>query len=216
MRVAVVCFFFLLATLGLPGLIVAQTDVSRVERPVWPPVGSTWTARMTSTGSLGSGSQDLTFWALGELDWDGRRVMGIANSSGLHLYYDASRRIVAQVRDGKPVQTYDPYEALYEWPLFVGKSWVSDFRIRDYARDQTTSLRYDFRVETVEEVTTPAGVFKTFQMRRDGPDDRYVVWFDPELGLEVKRDWERFASHRLGSGTNKLELLSHDVKPGAR
>jgi hypothetical protein len=42
------------------------------------------------------------------------------------------------------------------------------------------------------------------------------VWFDPGLGIEVKRDWERFASHRLGSGTNKLELLSHDVKAGAR
>ena len=215
MRVTAVCFF-LLATLGLPGLVVAQTDVSRVERPAWPPVGSTWTARMTSTGSLGSGSQDVTFRALGEVDWDGRRVMGIANSSGLHLYYDASRRIVAQVRDGKPVQTYDPFEALYEWPLFVGKSWVSDFRIKDYARDQTTSLRYDFRVEVIEEATTPAGAFKTFRIRRDSPDDRYVVWFDPGLGIEVKRDWERFASHRLGSGTNKLELLSHDVKPGAR
>jgi hypothetical protein len=34
---------------------------------------------------------------------------------GFNLYYDGSRRIV--VRDGKPVQTYDPYEALYEWPL---------------------------------------------------------------------------------------------------
>jgi hypothetical protein len=33
---------------------------------------------------------------------------------GFNLYYDGSRRIVAQVRDGKPVQTYDPYEALYE------------------------------------------------------------------------------------------------------
>jgi len=120
------------------------------------------------------------------------------------------------VRDGKPVQTYDPYEALYEWPLFVGKSWVSDFRIRDYARDQTTSLRYDFRVETVEEVTAPAGVFKTFRIRRDGPDDRYVVWFAPLHGLEVKRNWERFGSHRLGAGTNQFELLSHDVKPGAR
>jgi hypothetical protein len=215
MRVTAVCLF-LLATLGLPGLIVAQTDVSRVERPVWPPVGSTWTTRMTSTGALGSGSQDVTFRALGELDWEGRRVMGIANSLGIHLYYDASRRIVAQVRDGKPVQTYDPYEALYEWPLFVGKSWVSNFQIREYARDQTTSLRYDFRLEVIEEATTPAGVFKTFRIRRDSPDDRYVVWFDPELGIEVKRDWERFASHRLGSGTNKFELLSHDVKPGAR
>jgi hypothetical protein len=198
--------------LGLAGTLIAQTDPAKVERPVWPPAGSTWTVRLTSTGSLGSGSQDGTFRALGEVDWDGRRVMGIANPSGVHLYFDASRRIVAQVRDGKPIQTYDPYEALYEWPLFVGKSWVSDFRVRDYARDTTTSLRYDFRVEAIEEIIIPAGAFKTFRIRRDSPDDRYVIWFDPELGLEVKRDWERFTSHRLGSGTNQLELTSYSIK----
>ena len=126
--------------------------------------------------------------------------------------FDDSRRIVAQVRDGKPVQTYDPYEALYDWPLFVGKSWVSEFRIRDYVREQTVALKYEFRVEVFEEVATPGGIFKSFRIRRDGPDDRYIVWFNPELGVEVKRVWERFSSHRLGPGTNEMELDSYNIK----
>ena len=138
--------------------------------------------------------------------------MGLTSGGGFYLYYDANRRIVAQVRDGKPVQTYDPYEALYDWPLFVGKSWVSEFRIRDHSREQTVALKYDFRVEAAEEVTTPAGVFKTFRIRRDGPDDRYIVWFSPEFAIEVKRSWERFSSHRLGPGTNEMELFSHNIK----
>jgi hypothetical protein len=165
-----------------------------------------------STGSLGAGSATATWQALGEQDWGGRRVMGLTSGGGFYLYYDANRRIVAQVRDGKPVQTYDPYEALYDWPLFVGKSWVSEFRIRDHSREQTVALKYDFRVEAAEEVTTPAGVFKTFRIRRDGPDDRYIVWFSPEIAVEVKRSWERFSSHRLGPGTNEMELLSHNIK----
>jgi hypothetical protein len=84
--------------------------------------------------------------------------------------------------------------------LFVGKSWVSEFRIRDHAREQTVALKYDFRVEAFEEVVTPAGAFKAFRVRRDGPDDRYIVWFNPELAIEVKRVWERFSGHRLGAG----------------
>jgi hypothetical protein len=206
------------AMLFSSGLVVAQTDAPRVERPVWPPAGSTWTVQTKSTGSLGStganiaGSSTATWEALGEQDWEGRRVMGLTPGGGFYLYYDVNRRIVAQVRDGKPVQTYDPYEALYDWPLFVGKSWVSEFRIRDHSREQTVSLKYDFRVEAAEEVSTPAGVFKTFRIRRDGPNDRYIVWFSPELAVEVKRVWERFSSHRLGPGTNEMELLSHNIK----
>jgi len=193
-------------------LVVAQTDAPRVERPVWPAPGSTWIVQSNSTGSLGSGNSIVTWQALGEQDWEGRRVIGLTSGRGFYLYFDDSRRIVAQVRDGKPVQTYDPYEALYDWPLFVGKSWVSEFRIRDYVREQTVALKYNFRVEVFEEVATPAGVFKTFRIRRDGPDDRYIIWFDPELAIEVKRVWERFSSHRLGPGTNETELVSHNIK----
>ena len=193
-------------------LVVAQTDAPRVERPVWPPAGSTWIVQTKSTGSLGSGSGTTTWQALGEQEWEGRRVSGLTSGQGFYLYFDDSRHIVAQLRDGKPVQTYDPYEALYDGPLFVGKSWVSEFRIRDYVREQTVALKYDFRVEEFEEVATPAGVFKTFRIRRDGPDDRYIVWFNPELAIEVKRVWERFSSHRLGPGTNELELVSHSIK----
>jgi len=112
----------------LSSRVVAQMDAPRVERPVWPPPGSTWTVQTKSTGSLTStganiaGSRTVTWEAPGEQDWEGRRVIGLTSGGGFNLYYDASRRIVAQVRDGKPIQTYDPYEANYEWPLFVGKS----------------------------------------------------------------------------------------------
>ena len=176
MKIAATLCMFAWMALIIPSLAVAQEGAPKIERPVWPAPGSTWTVQSKSTGSLGSGSRTATWQMLGEQDWEGRRVIGLTSGGGFYLYFDASRRIVAQVRDGKPVQTYEPYEALYDWPLFVGKSWVSEFKIRDHAREQTVALRYDFRVEAFEEVTTPAGVSKAFRIRRDGPDDRYVVW----------------------------------------
>jgi len=197
----------------LPSVPVhAQSDAPKVERPVWPPPGSTWTVNLKLSGSLGSGVREATFESLGEVDWHGRRVMGNYMRGGAHAYFDAERRIVASARDGKPIQTYHPYEALYDWPLFAGKSWPSEFQLKIYDRNQTLDLKYAFTVEAFEEVTTPAGTFKTFRIRRTSPDDRYVIWYEPKLGLEVKRDWERYATHPLGIGTHQMEMLSYTIK----
>jgi hypothetical protein len=70
---------------------------------------STWTVNLKLSGSLGSGVRDAAFESLGEVDWHGRRVMGNYMRAGAHAYFDAERRIVASVRDGKPIQTYHPY-----------------------------------------------------------------------------------------------------------
>jgi hypothetical protein len=197
----------------LPSVSVhGQSDAPKVERPVWPPPGSTWTVNLKLSGSLGSGVRDATFESLGEVDWDGRRVMGNYMRGGAHTYFDAERRIVASARDGKLIQTYHPYEALYDWPLFAGKSWPSEFQLKIYDRNQTLDLKYAFTVEAFEEVTIPAGTFKTFRIRRTSPDDRYVTWYEPKLGIEVKRDWERYATHPLGIGTHQMEMLSHTIK----
>jgi len=140
--------------------------------------------------------------------------MGISTRGGAHSYFDAERRIVASARDGKPIQTYHPFEALYDWPLFGGKSWPSEFQVKNYDRNQTLDAKYVFTVEAFEEVTVPAGTFKTFRIRRTSPDDRdrYVVWYEPKLGLEVKRDWERYATHPWGVGTHQMEMLSYTIK----
>ena len=95
----------------------------------------------------------------------------------------------------------------------TGKSWVSEFRVTDHVRSEVVALRYEFLVEAVEDVTIPAGTFEMFRIRRSRPDDRYVVWYRRELGIEVKGDLERFPTHRLGVGTNELELVSYDIKP---
>ena len=39
-----------------------------------------------------------------------------------------------------------------------------------------------------------------------------MIWYEPKLGLEVKRDWERYATHPLGIGTHQMEMLSYTIK----
>ena len=63
-------------------------------------------------------------------------------------------------------------------------------------RNETVDFKLDFRVEAFEEITTPAGALRTFRVLRSSPTGRFVVWFAPELGIEVKHDWERFSTDR--------------------
>jgi hypothetical protein len=205
--VAVLCLLLLLP------IEFAKADPTRADRPVWPPAGSTWTTSLKVSGSFGSGVREETLESMGEVDWEGRRVMGIHIRGRAQLLFDMERRIVAQTRDGKTIQTYHPYEALYEWPLFVGKSWSSDFQVKNLEHNRTGDYKYVFTVEAFEEITVPAGTFKAFRIRRStSPRDTFVHWYEPRLGVEVKRDWERFEGHMLGAGTYQMEMLSHAIK----
>jgi hypothetical protein len=76
MRATAACLF-LLTWLGLPG--PRSDGCIKGRTPCLASGGIDWTARSTSTGSLGSGTQEITLRALGEIEWEGRRVMRIAN-----------------------------------------------------------------------------------------------------------------------------------------
>ena len=60
---------FLVAILAIPTSVPAhaQADAPTAERPVWPPPGSTLTMSINVSGSLGSGTRELTAQWLGEV-----------------------------------------------------------------------------------------------------------------------------------------------------
>jgi len=82
--------------------------------------------------------------------------------------------------------------------------------VKYHDRKEPVDFKLDFRVEAFEEII--AGSLKTFRVLRTSPVGGFVVWFAPELGIEVKHDWERFATHPIGPGTRQMELLSHPIK----
>src|SRR5262245_43093532 len=83
----------------------AQVETPKAERPVWPPLGSTMTVKFKLSGSFGSGTREETNEWLGEVEWEGRRVIAYGVRGGAQSYWDKERRLVASVRDGKPVLT---------------------------------------------------------------------------------------------------------------
>lgn len=205
--------FLLIAVVAVlkPVLVHAQADTPKAERPVWPPPGSTWAVKTTMSGSLGSGVREMTIKSLGEVDWEGRRVLAI-EWGDFHVYSDSEGRLLGTTRNGKTAQTLRPYEALYDWPLFVGKSWSSAFQVTYHARNETIDEKWTLPSKRSRRSQyPPAGSRRSAS---PAPARTFVTYpgSSPMLGLEVKTDWQRHATHPLGVGTYQMEAISYAIK----
>ncbi len=128
-------------------------------------------------------------------------------------YLDAQGRWLARVRGNTPLDSFEPYYAFYDWPLFVGKWWPNRFRYRDHERGRTfDNTEADGNVEAYEDVTTPAGTFKAFKITYASRFAPSIRWWSPDLGITVKLKIERFSTHYLGAGSRETELVSYDIK----
>ena len=145
---------------------------------------------------------------------DAATVMALGVEAGENIwYFDDQKRTVAQMRGGKAVATYDPGEAVYDWPLAVGKAWTAKYRYLNHATGQATDVQFEVKVESYEKVDTPAGSFDAYRISMTSPTAKLTRWYSPVLGILVKDRFERTAANRLGTGTRESVLLSQHIVP---
>lgn len=204
------------STLGLVGAGLAAafalggcaSPTPRADRYIPPPMGSTWTYAMSSTGSYGSGDTQLTV-RMAEAPWEGRTVLNF-QTAAQHQLHDRNLNLLAITSlDGKPQVRYDPPIG-WDWPLEVGQVTTRDHVATVVATGQKIQFKATWTVEAYEDVTVPAGTFKAWRLRyADTTGETQVLWSMPEtLGVFPKRSLERSPSHRQGAGTRVMELLS--------
>lgn len=99
-----------------------------------------------------------------------------------------------------PVEySFDPPYPAYAFPLAPGKSWSTRVSATNQASGRRNSVRIDGRVLGTERVTTPAGSFDTFKIRRQvyaGDWDGFLAetnitefdWYAPALGRAVRTE----------------------------
>lgn len=99
--------------------------------------------------------------------------------------------------------TQGPDEAVqYDFPLKVGLKWDEEC---DFERDDNMYCKY---VESIEDVTVPAGTFKDCYkiVRRTCPDEE-ITWYYPSLGIV------KYQYHHHGTVINeKTELIKVTLK----
>src|SRR5512144_1495062 len=170
---------------GTPGGKQALAVPAGSDRPTWPRADSTWTVPQVSTGSFGDAAETIRSRALGPRDGAGPKVMAVEAGENV-WYFDDEKRAVAQMRGGKLVATYEPGEAVYDWPLAVGKAWTAKYRYLNHATGQATDVEFEVRVESYERVDTSAGSFDTYRISMTSPTAKLIRWYSPKLGILVK------------------------------
>jgi hypothetical protein len=177
---------------------------------VAPPLGSSWVQSRSDSGSFGTASGKAVT-TRGEQDWQGERVISY-ESPGFTQLLRADGKLVAFKNGDQLLASFDPPVTM-AYPLEVGKTTVTSHQVTVYPSRKVFPLQVTQKVEAAEEVTVPAGTFKTFRIRwteSNGNDNTY--WQCPELGFSVKTVLTRTAAHSAGIGRRESELLSQTVR----
>jgi hypothetical protein len=189
--------------------VACSSPPPRAERYVPPPLGSSWSYQVTSSGSFGSGVSPLTMrMARGE--WQGQPVLRYEYATGATLQTDRIGLIAQLDSRGNPLLRYDP-PLSYEWPLEIGRTWTQQHMVRVGAAGAPMPMTSRWRVEALEDVTVPAGTFKAWKIvMEDNLGFRQTTWSVPEtMGAFARRINERAASHPMGgAGVQVFEMTS--------
>lgn len=173
------------------------------------PPGSSRTFNHRATGSFGSANEQRTNVVLPMRDWEGRAVRALEGKDFTTLSDPATGRWIAQVKGTSPIISWDPPIG-WEWPLTVGKTWTRKHRATLHATKQTIDFEGTWVVESYEDVTVPAGTFKSFKVRySDNIGNENVNWWSPQIIANAKIKVARTSLHRSGAGTIDQELVSY-------
>ncbi len=186
------------------------TAPATAEKIASVPMGTVSTYHRKSSGSLGDFDGKVV-WTHESSTWQGKPAISFgAPQAGVALHDPASFGMLATLdRSGKPQLSFDP-PVNYPWPLEVGKTWSTNHTVTVYASGSTRPFRIVGKVEAQENITVPAGTFKTYCLRWvNDMGEIETRWIGPGDGIAtVRRHVERPATHPRGAGMLDAELLS--------
>ncbi len=203
MKKIVILSFFILFTVPT---VWAQ---EKVEAPVWN-VGDKWTYK-DATGGIWTNEvvevkEDLFIGKRGEFQ---DLVAYDRKTMNMKYMIDTS---------GRRIKSTSVLRKLWDFPIIIGKKWTDRTTSPPLGGTGDVNFLHEFKVEGIEEVTTPAGTFKAYRIHykqknlSSGRDGWIRFWYSPEAKAWVKRVseesgfWARFITAR------NAELISYELK----
>lgn len=205
---------FLVALASTGCTMLADTRYYEPPKTLGPAIaapGSEWSYVRRDSGSYGSGVSHVGWKSLPMQNWQGRSHFAYEGPESTTLIEPTTGSWAAQVKDGKPVVSWDPALG-FHWPMWVGETWSTPYKVTNHATNRTTEMRAWFTVEAQESVNVPAGTFRTFRVLYSAPTLWGVIWWSPDLGITVKSRFERIAEDPAGAGVRESDLLRANVK----
>ena len=185
-------------------------------RPVLP--GSWSTMSVTSSGSYGSGSEQVRT-TVGRMVWQGKECLTQLTAAGTMVLDPATgERMGFLSPSGQTLWTLVPSVGL-RYPVEVGKTWVVDTTLTLTTRQgpRPVPMTSTWKVHAVEDITVPAGTFKTMKIGvTDTANGRVwndgVYWVDVAGQFSVKSMLVRPATNPQGAGQREAVLVANDIR----
>lgn len=159
-------------------------------------------------------TRTVTYTVLDDVsEYNGVKTFRISDGSDITIYNAQNRNRMATVDgDGKVLYSNEPFFGPFNWPLWEGKEWIQRYKYTDHTVGRSWSnLGNKWEVVKHEEITVPAGTFKTFLLVSKpyvNEARRRKIWYAYEQGIEVKRVSERLSNHYLGPGKTETVVVS--------
>jgi len=117
--------------------------------------------------------------------------------------YDMNLNWIGSSEDGKELESAEPCIRVFNWPLKVGKEWSSDYISRQGSEGfHPSRSKISVKIRTYEDVTVPAGTFKTLKIQAG----EEAFWYAPSIGWAVKEEIEPY-----GKPEWLLELVKYRI-----
>lgn len=185
----------------------------RADRYVPPPQGAVTVYEVTDSGSFGTAVRRVPI-RMGMLDFEGRRLLRYETPAGSTLQNDRVGVVALIDPRGEPAARYDP-PMEWPWPLEVGKTATTRHQLTLLPAGRTVPLSVDWRIEAQEDVTVPAGSFRTWRIVfTDSMGQRVTLWSVPEgMGMFARRVIERLPNHPQGAGRQDWVMTQRPTVP---
>jgi hypothetical protein len=117
--------------------------------------------------------------------------------------YDMNLNWIGSFAEGEELESAEPCIRVFEWPLRVGKKWVSNYTLRNYSEGfRPSPSKITVNIRTYEEVTVPAGTFKVLRIQAGGE----TFWYAPSIGWVVKEQIGPYSKYGW-----LLELVEYSI-----
>jgi hypothetical protein len=193
----------------------------KVEAPVWN-VGDKWTYKdvtgSTWTNEVKDSKEDLFIVKMGGIqdlyasDYEEIQDLYAFDKKTMNVKFligESGKRLKSRIRPGK----------ILNFPMFVGKKWTdTNTKIPIGGSSEVTYLS-EFKIESVETVTTLAGSFKAYKiyykltnMGYRGSSGWFRVWYAPDVKTWIKREVEKTGFFARAYELQDAELISYELK----
>ena len=147
----------------------------------------------------------------------GRQAYEYVRGNSTFLYDVATNNWIGTIENGTLVRSAEPFREVYQWPLWVGKTYRGKYDFTNHTEGRTWYGTAPFwEVEAVETITVPAGTFETLRIQ-SGPGKgvgfEETYWYAPELGIHVKQQYRRTANNYRGGGGERETVLMAVRRP---